>query len=295
MGMGGVGIGMEDLGMARRWKRVGPWICFGTVLVLGVCMVYPLIWMFFASFKTNNEINLGTGLFPARFDFSGFAKGWRSTGQYTYVNYFWNTFALVIPTVAFTVVSSTLVAYGFARFRFRGNKLLFTVMLSTLMVPNAVLIIPRYLLFRDMSWLNTYLPFWMPALLGCYPFFIYQEVQFLRGIPRDLDEAAKIDGCGSLQTLLRILIPILKPSLMSVCIFQTIWTWNDFMNPLIYVNSVSKYPLSLALRMGLDVAASANWNEIMAMACVSIVPLVVMFFCLQKYFVEGIATSGLKM
>lgn len=257
-------------------------------------MIYPLVWMFFASFKTNNEINLGTGLLPAQYDVSGFIKGWRSTGQYTYTDYFANTFLLVIPTVAFTVISSTLVSYGFARFAFRGSRLLFGIMLSTLMVPNAVLIIPRYLLFRDLNWLNTYLPFWMPAVLGCYPFFIYQEVQFLRGIPRDLDEAARIDGCGSFQILIRILMPILKPSLISVCIFQTIWTWNDFMNPLIYINSVSKYPLALALRMGLDVAAAANWNEIMAMASVSIVPLVIMFFCLQKYFVEGIATSGLK-
>ena len=280
--------------MRRRGSRAGSWISFLIILAVGICMIYPLVWMFFASFKTNNEINLGTGLLPAQYDVSGFIKGWRSTGQYTYTDYFTNTFLLVIPTVAFTVISSTLVSYGFTRFAFRGSRLLFGIMLSTLMVPNAVLIIPRYLLFRDLNWLNTYLPFWMPAVLGCYPFFIYQEVQFLRGIPRDLDEAARIDGCGSFQILIRILMPILKPSLISVCIFQTIWTWNDFMNPLIYINSVSKYPLALALRMGLDVAAAANWNEIMAMASVSIVPLVIMFFCLQKYFVEGIATSGLK-
>ena len=116
----------------------------------------------------------------------------------------------------------------------------------------------------------------------------------MRGIPTELDEAAKIDGCNSFQILVQILLPVLKPSMISVCIFQTIWTWNDFMNPLIYINSVSKYTLSLALRMGLDVAASTNWNEIMAMACVSILPLVIMFFCFQKYFVEGIASSGLK-
>jgi len=280
--------------MRKKWKKAAPWISFLVVALLGICMIYPLLWMFFAAFKTNNEINLGTALLPERFDISGFIKGWKSTGQYTFTDYFGNTFLMVIPTVILTVLSSTLVAYGFARFSFRGNKLLFGVMLSTLMVPGSVLIIPRYLLFRDLSWLNTYLPFWMPAALGCYPFFIYQEVQFFRGIPRDLDEAARIDGCGSFRTLIFILLPVLKPSLVSVCIFQTIWTWNDFMNPLIYVNSVSKYPLSLALRMGLDVAASANWNEIMAMACVSMVPLIIMFFCLQKYFVEGVVTSGLK-
>lgn len=275
-------------------KKIGKWCSFLFVTALGICMIYPLIWLFFASFKTNNEINLGTALLPEHFDPSGFIKGWRSTGQYTFTDYFINTFVMVIPTVLFTVLSCTLTAYGFARFRFAGNRFLFGLMLSTLMVPNSVLIIPRYLLYRDIGWLNTYMPFWMPGLLGCYPFFIYQEVQFLRGVPRELDEAAKIDGCGSLQILVRILVPILKPSLMSVCIFQTIWTWNDFMNPLIYINSVSKYPIALALRMSLDVASSANWNEIMAMACVSIVPPVILFFCLQKYFVEGIAATGLK-
>ncbi|OUP83395.1 sugar ABC transporter permease [Lachnoclostridium sp. An169] len=280
--------------MKKRKRKLMRWISFLVVLALGIVMIYPLIWMFFASFKTNDEINLATALLPQHFDLSGFIEGWKSSGQYTFTDYFINTFVLVVPTVLFTVVSCTVVAYGFARFSFKGNKLLFGIMLSTLMVPNSVLIIPRYLLFRDFGWLNSYMPFWMPALFACYPFFIYQEVQFLRGIPRELDEAAKIDGCGSFQILTKILLPVLKPSMMSICIFQTIWTWNDFMNPLVYINSVSKYPLSLALRMGLDVAASANWNEIMAMACVSVIPPMIMFFCLQKYFVEGIATSGLK-
>lgn len=280
--------------MRKKMKKISPWISFLIVLVIGLVMIYPLVWMFFASFKTNHEINLGTALLPEHFDFSGFVNGWKSTGQHTFTDYFRNTFVLVIPTVIFTVISSTLVAYGFARFSFKGSKLLFGVMLSTLMLPDSVLIIPRYLLYRDLGWLDSYLPFWIPAALGCYPFFIYQEIQFMRAIPKDLDEAAKIDGCNSFQILIHILLPILKPSLISIAIFQTLWRWNDFMNPLIYINSVSKYPLSLGLRMGLDVASAANWNEIMAMASVSIIPLVIMYFCLQKYFVEGIATSGLK-
>lgn len=277
-----------------RRKKYLHWGSFLIVLAVGIIMIYPLVWMFFASFKTNDEINLATSLLPEKFDLSGFINGWESSGQYTFTDFFMNTFLMVVPTVLFTVISCTISAYGFARFSFKGNKLLFGIMLSTLMVPNAVLIIPRYLLFRDLGWLDSYMPFWMPALFACYPFFIYQEVQFLRGIPRELDEAAKIDGCNSFQILTKILLPVLKPSMISICIFQTIWTWNDFMNPLIYINSVSKYPLSLALRMGLDVAASTNWNEIMSMAFVSIIPLVIMFFCLQKYFVEGIASSGLK-
>ena len=281
----------DDKVIKKRFLRG---LSYLMITAIGIIMIYPLIWMFFAAFKTNNEINLATSLLPAQFDWSGFVRGWHASGQYTFTDFFKNTFLLVVPTVLFTVVSCTIVAYGFARFSFKGHKILFALMLSTMMVPNAVLIIPRYLLFRDLGWLNGYLPFWMPALFACYPFFIYQEVQFLRGIPTELDEAAKIDGCNSFQILVQILLPVLKPSMISVCIFQAIWTWNDVMKPLIYINSVSKYPLSLALRMGLDVAASTNWNEIMAMACVSILPLVIMFFCFQKYFVEGIASSGLK-
>lgn len=269
-------------------------IAFLFILALGIIMISPLVWLFFASFKSNNEIFLGKALLPETWDFSGFVKGWRASGQYTFTNFFLNTFLMVIPTVALTVIASTLVAYGFARFDFKGKKIFFVLMLSTLMVPSSVLIIPRYLLYRDLGWLNSYLPFWVPGLLCCNAFFVYQEIQFMRQIPKELDEAAKIDGCNSIQILTKILLPTLKPSIISVCIFQTIWTWNDFMNPLIYINSVSKYPLSLALRMSLDVSSGTNWNQIMAMAMLSMLPLTILFFCLQKYFVEGIATSGLK-
>lgn len=275
----------------KKIKRI---LLYIIISLVGFIMVFPLIWMFFAAFKTNEEIYTGISLLPESFDLSGFIKGWKSTGQYTYTNYFINTFKMVLPTVALTLISCSLTSYGFARFSFPGRNILFGIMLSTLMLPNAVIIIPRYLLFRDLGWLNSYMPFWMPALFACYPFFIFMLVQFFRGIPVELDESAKIDGCGTFQIFMLIHLPVLKPALISVCIFQFMWTWNDFMNPMIYINSVSKYPLSLALRMGLDVASNANWNQIMAMSLVSILPVVILFFCLQKYFVEGITTSGLK-
>jgi len=281
------------LALIKR-KKMGEVLIYMVILAVGFLMIYPLLWMFTASFKTNNEINLGTGLIPDQIDWSGFINGWKGSGQYTFTIFFLNTILLVVPTVIFTVISSTIVAYGFSRFDFKGKGFLFVVMLSTLMVPSSVLIIPRYILFRDLSWLNKYYPFWVPALLACNSFFIYQEVQFIRGIPRDLDEAATIDGCSSFGVLVRILLPILQPSMISVCIFQSIWTWNDFMNPLIYISSVKNYPLSLAMRMSLDVAADTNWNQVMAMACVSMLPLIILFFCMQKYFVEGIATTGIK-
>lgn len=279
--------------MAKK-KMVPRMLLYLIITVFGLIMIYPLIWMFFASFKTNNEIFGGVALLPEQWDIGGYIKGWRSSGQYTYTNYFINTFLMVIPTVFFTVVSCTLVAYGFSRFHFKGRNLLFGLMIATLMLPNSVIIIPRYILFNKLSWLNSYLPFYAPAILACYPFFIFMLVQFFRGMSYELDESACLDGCGSFRTLIYILIPLLKPALISVCIFQTMWTWNDFMNPLIYISSVKNYPLALALRMGLDVAVSADWNAIMAMALVSIIPLAVLFFLLQKYFVEGITTTGIK-
>jgi len=264
------------------------------ITLFGLIMIYPLIWMFFATFKTNKEIFASISLFPSSYSLSGYIGGWHSSGQYTYTDFFINTFSMVIPTVVFTLISCPIVAYGFARFEFPAKKFFFSIMIATLMLPNTIIIIPRYILFRNLGWLDSYLPFWIPALFACYPFFIFMMVQFFRGIPKDLDEAAYLDGCNSFMVFLRIHVPLLKPALISACIFQFMWTWNDFFNPLIYISSVKKYPLSLALRMGLDVAAVANWNGILAMALVSIIPVVLLFFFMQKYFVEGIATTGLK-
>ncbi len=275
--------------LQRRRATSYALLCLG-----GFLMVFPLIWMFFATFKTNNEIFSSVSLLPKQWHATAYIKGWRSTGQYTYTNYFLNTLRLVVPTVLFTVLSSTVVAYGFARFRFPLCKQLYGIMIATLFLPGTVIIIPRYLIFRDLDWLNSYKPFWMPALLACFPFFIFMLVQFLRGIPMELDESAYLDGCNSFHVLLYILLPMLTPALISAAIFQMLWSWNDFFNCLIYISKVEIYPLSLALRMGMDVSAVSNWNEILAMALVSIIPLVVVFFLLQKYFVEGIATTGFK-
>lgn len=257
-------------------------------------MTFPLIWMFFATFKSNNEIFSSTSMFPESWGMGAYVKGWRSTGQYTFATYFLNTFKLVLPTVFFTILSSMLVAYGFARFKFPLCRQLYGLMIATLFLPASVIVIPRYLIYRDLQWLDSYMPFWAPALLACNPFFIFMMVQFLRGLPRDLDESARLDGCNSFQILVYIIVPLLVPALISAAIFQLMWTWNDFFNSLIYISSVKRYPLSLALRMGMDVSAVSNWNEILAMALVSIIPLVLVFFFLQKFFVEGIATTGMK-
>lgn len=275
----------------KQWKAIGVQIL---LILFALFMCYPLIWMFFASFKTNNEILSSFNLIPRKFLFDGYINGWRGIGGHSFALYFVNTLKMVLPTVLFTLLSSSLVAYGFARFKFPMKKQLFALMLSTMMLPNSIVIIPRYLLFNKWHWLNTYLPFVVPAMFACNSFFIFMLVQFIRGIPRDLDEAATIDGCGVARIFGEILVPLMKPALFSAGLFQFMWTWNDFFNTLIYISKVDKYPLSLGLRISLDSASAVQWNQIMAMALLSILPLIGIFFCAQKYFVEGIATSGLK-
>jgi len=280
--------------MTKSGSHVRSLLHYAFLTLFALVMVYPLIWLFFASFKENGEIFGSLRLLPKQVVWDAYAKGWEGSGQFSFGVFLLNTFKLVIPTVAFTVLSSTVVAYGFARFRFALRGLLFAVMISTMMLPNAVIIIPRYILFNELGWLNSYLPFTVPALFACAPFFIFLLIQFFRGLPRELDESATIDGCNSFTILTRILMPLSKPALFSAAIFQFIWTWNDFFNALIYINSVKKFTVALGLRMSLDISSAAQWNQVMAMSMVAIIPCVIIFFAAQKYFVEGIATTGLK-
>jgi oligogalacturonide transport system permease protein len=269
-------------------------IGYALLLLLGYIMIYPLFWMFGASFKTNAEIFGSINILPKEPVFDAFANGWKGSGQYSFGTFLLNTFYLVVPVVFFTVVSSLLVGYGFARFRFPLKELLFKLMLSTLMLPATVIVIPRYILFKNIGALDSYWPFIIPAILGSFPFFNFMMVQFFRGIPMELDESAKMDGCNSFTTLTRILVPLCKPAIFSVVVFQFVWTWNDFFNALIYISSVSKYPIALGLRMGIDISANISWNQILAMSTVSILPPVLLFFLAQNYFVEGISTTGIK-
>ena len=265
------------------------------IAVIGLVLLYPILWMFFAAFKSNDEIFGSTKLLASHYSMKNFIEGWKGSGTMSYATYFRNTFLLVIPVTLLTLVSSTLVAYGFARFNFPFKKALFSLLIATLMLPNAVIIIPRYTLFAKFGWIDTYIPFYALAALACYPFFIFMLVQFLRGLPRDLDESAYIDGCGPFQCFIQILLPLLKPALFSAGLFQFLWTWNDFYNQFIFINSPKKFTLSLGLRLSIDASTEAvKWNEVMAMSVCSIIPLFILFFCAQKYFVDGIATSGIK-
>lgn len=275
-------------------KKLKMYATYALLAALGFLMIYPLLWMLGAAFKTNQEIFGSISLLPKSPVWDAYLEGWKGSGQYTFGNFLFNSFALVLPTTIFTALSAIFVGYGFARFNFPCKKVLFAVMIATLMLPTTVIIIPRYIFFRNLGWLDSYLPFIVPALLGSFPFFNFMMVQFLRGIPVELDESARIDGCGSLRTLVLVLLPLCKPAIFSVAVFQFVWVWNDFFNVLIYISSVSKFPLALGLRLSLDISANVNWNQILAMSTLSIIPPVLLFFFAQRYFVEGISTAGIK-
>ena len=278
----------------RKRKLLSLSVSYILLILLAIVMIYPLIWMVGAAFKSNEEIFGTLGILPKNPVYGAFKAGWKGTGQYGFSTFLINSFKLVIPTVIFTVISSVLVAYGFSRFNFPLKKFLFMLMLSTLMLPSIVLIIPRYIFFKNFGWLDSYLPFTIPALLACSSFFTYMMCQFFRGLPLELDESAKIDGCNSFIILVRILLPLCKAAIFSVMVFQFVWTWNNFLEVLIYVNSISKYPVALGLRLTMDIGSEFDWNQIMAMSIVAIAPPVLLFIVAQKYFVEGIATTGMK-
>ncbi len=267
----------------------------GTLLLaVAILMLYPLLWLVGATFKTNAQIFTEAGFWPQQFGFSAYAKGWKTSTEYTFATYFLNSFLIVVPRIVVTVVSCVLVAYAFARFEFWGRKLLFSIMVGTMMLPLIVLRLPQYLMFRELGWLDTYLPLILPSAFATDTFFVFMLVQFLRGIPRDMEEAAMIDGCNAAQLLWHIIVPLLKPAIISVVVFQFIWTMNDFMGPLIYLASVEKYPVSLALKMSIGATEEVEWANVIAISVVALIPSVAVFFAAQKHFIEGAASSGIK-
>ena len=285
---------LDSSGLSDRASRAQTLVRTTLLLSVAVVMLYPLLWLIGASFKSNAQIFSEVGFWPDSFDFGSYAKGWKTSTEYTFATYFANSFLITVPRIAVTVISCVLVAYGFARFEFTGKKLLFGIMIGTMMLPMIVLRLPQYLMFKEMGWLDTYLPLIIPSAFATDTFFVFMLVQFLRGIPRDMEEAAVIDGCNSLQLLWHIIVPLLKPAIISVIVFQFIWTMNDFMGPLIYLASVEKYPVSLALKMSIGATEEVEWANVIAISVVALIPSVTVFFLAQRHFIEGASSSGIK-
>lgn len=262
--------------------------------LVGLGMIYPILWMVAASFKETSEIWTNvSSLFPKELRFENYSNGWKGFGGISFATFYKNSFIYAGFGTLFQVTASAIVAYGFARIEFTGKRFWFAVMLLSMMLPDQVRQIPQYILFNEIGWVNTFYPLLVPRL-GGGAFFIFMIVQFIRGIPTELDEAAMIDGCSKGGIFFRIILPQLKPAIITAAIFSFYWTWDDFMTPLIYLNSPKMYTVSVALRAFADPSSSTDWGAIFAMSTLSLLPVFIIFVIFQRYLVEGIATSGLK-
>ena len=265
------------------------------VFAVGLVMIYPLIWMVMSSFKPTNTIFQTAGsLIPETFTFENYINGWKGFAKVTFATFFKNSLFISVVATIGTVISSAIVAYGFARFKFKGKKLLFSAMLLSMMLPAQVLMIPQYLWYQKLNWVGSYMPLIVPYFFAIQGFFVYLISNFISGIPRDLDEAAKIDGCSYVSIFTKIILPLIKPALVPAGIFSFMWRWDDFLSALLYVNKSAKYPVSLALKLFCDPGSSSDYGAMFAMASLSILPSVLIFIFFQRYLVEGISTSGLK-
>lgn len=289
----------EDINAKRQARelrntRISALIRYTILTVGALIMIYPILWMIGASFKTNSQIFTEIGFWPKSFSLEAYRQGWDPGSGITFTTYFINTFKIVIPKVVFTVVSSVISAYGFARFEFPGKSLLFSALMATMFLPQIVTLIPMYLLFKNLGMLDTYIPLIAPTVFATQAFFVFQLIQFLRSIPTSLDEAATMDGANSFQILMKVILPVIKPAIVTCVIFQFVWSMNDFMSPLIYLSTNSKFPVALALQLNMDTTGTVNYAQLMAVSVLAILPSLIVFFSAQKYFVEGVATTGIK-
>lgn len=288
---------MTPMKLETRHK-IARFFQYFVLIVVGFVMIYPLLWMIGATFKSNAEIFTSIGFIPTNPTLDGYIAAVTQNygGDINIWRAFLNTYSYVIPKVIFTVISSVIAAYGFSRFKFKGRDVLFSIMISTLFLPQVVLNVPQYLMYNTFGWINSplYLPLWVPTLFATETYFVYQLVQFMRSIPHDLDEAASIDGCGPVKILYKIICPMLFPSLVACGLFQFMWSCNDFMGPLLYVTTPTKYPMSIFVKLSMDGDTGFNWNRILALSLISIIPQLIVFFAAQDAFIDGIAAGSVK-
>ncbi|MGV2126472.1 carbohydrate ABC transporter permease [Agrobacterium vitis] len=275
----------------RRWPV--SLILHIVLAAASLVMLYPLLWMLSGSIKDQSEIFGQASLIPSKVDFSAYMRGWFST-QVSFGTYFWNSLVIAVLTVVGNLFSCSLAAYAFARLEFRGRNIWFALMLGTLMLPYHVTLIPQYILFLELGWVKTILPLVVPKFLAVDAFFIFLMVQFFRGIPRELDEAAMMDGCSPWRIYWRIMLPLSLPVLATAAIFSFIWSWDDFFGPLIYLSDINTYTVQLGLRSFVDSTGSSDWSGLFAMSSLSLVPIFLIFLFCQRLLIDGIATAGLK-
>ncbi|MEU1686843.1 carbohydrate ABC transporter permease [Micromonospora sp. NPDC005707] len=267
------------------------------VLVVIVAVVlYPLVWMVGTSVKSQAEIVNNVGLLPERFTPGNYTDGWTNF-DVGFGRFFLNSAMVSLLTVVGNALSCLLAAYALGRLRFRLRKVWFTVMIGTLLLPGHVLIVPQYILFRSLGLVGgdwPYLPLLIPHFLATEAFFVFLMVQFMRGIPRELDEAAKIDGASPYGVFRHVILPLSRPALVTTAIFSFIWTWNDFFRQLVFLSNLDDYTVPVALTLFIDSTSQSAVGPMFAMSVLSLLPVFLFFLAFQRMLVEGINTSGLK-
>lgn len=265
-----------------------------TILILAAAvMIYPLLWMIASSFRPNDLIFREAGLVISEVDWSNYGSGWNALSE-PFSKYLLNSAVLVLGCVIGNLVSCSMAAYAFARLEFKFKKIMFVLMLMTIMLPIHVIIVPQYIMFSQIGWVNTFWPIIVPKLLATDGFFIFLMIQFIRGIPKDMDEAARIDGAGHPRIFLQVILPLMVPALATTAIFTFIWTWSDFFTSLIYLTNPSNYTVQVALNAFIDSTGESNWGALFAMSIITLIPVFLAFLFGQKYLIKGIATTGIK-
>lgn len=263
------------------------------VIAIGLIMLYPVVWMILGSFKQKSEI-LGTNasFWPSTWVWQNYTEGWKGSGEYTFARYFMNSIFVAALSTLGTVISSAMVAYALARVKFKGRQFWFTCMIMTMLLPSQVLMIPQYIIWNRLGMVGTYLPLILPKFFGV-PFFIYMMMQFIKGLPKELDEAAMIDGCSRYQIFSRIILPLLGPSIITTVVIQFYWVWDDYMGPLLYLTKPSMYTVSLAIKNFADVQGT-NFGPMFAMSTLSLIPVFLLFLFFNRYLMDGVTAGSVK-
>ena len=264
------------------------------IIILGVGMLYPILWLIMASFKDGQLIFSDPSLIPETWTIQHYVEGWKGIGIVGFGRFFINSIFISVSCTVINAAACSLTAYAFARLNFKGKKIWFAIMLITLMLPGHVTTIPRYIIFRIFGWINTYYPFIIPSFFGGDAYFIFLMVQFIRSLPKEMDESAVIDGCNKFGIYWRIILPLSIPAVITTLLFKFLWTWDDFFSQMLFLNSPELFTVPLGLRLFLDSTGVSAWGPMFAMSVVSLIPCFVLFFSLQKYFVQGISTTGIK-
>lgn len=282
--------------MSKSRRRMNEIIRYGLLIGVGIILIYPLFWMIGSAFKENRDIFGSLSIFPPsdRVVTTNFSDAWQLTRDHSIWFFFGNTLKFLIPKTIFTVLSCVITAYVIARKSFKGKKFVFGAVIVTLLMPELAFRIPLYLLYREVGLLDSFASLYVADIFASSSFFVFMIIQFMRTIPRELDEAAVMDGCNEFQILFKIIIPVIKPILITVALLSFMWGMNDFQGPLIYLNISDKTVLSVALKQLLDGEAMVSYGRVFAASCLGLLPMIAIFFMGSRYFIDGVASTGSK-